>query len=102
LVVLKQATIRGRVFFLTDDAEETTAKNLTIKILDRKEDKTFYTTKTDKEGRFTLPNLDVGTYRLYAGRLILALEVKEPQDAPTTARRIPKTILIYMPVALRG
>ena len=104
LVVLKQTTIKGRVFLLTEkdgEAEETAAANLPIEVCLPGEDEPIYKVQTDNKGFFSLPNLDMGKYELKVGRLILELRVEEPQEGPTYARRIPKTILVFMPAGLR-
>lgn len=101
LVVLRQSSISGRVFLLSQDAKDSVAEQLKIQIRDRTEQKLLFETRTDKEGRFALPNLDVGKYGLIIGRLKLVLEVREPLTGPTSARRIPKTIIVFIPEALK-
>jgi len=104
LVVLKQTTIKGRVFLLTEkdgEAKETAAAKLPIEVCLSGETEPICRTQTEKDGVFSLPNLGVGKYMLKVGRLKLELLVQEPLEGPTYARRIPKTILIFLPEALK-
>jgi len=101
LVVLKQSSIKGRVFFLVDNEDEDSsglvASQVSIRILSKSGGATLHETKADDQGQFTLPNLDVGTYQMVIGRLRLELSVREQTETLGSAKILPKTILIYMP-----
>jgi hypothetical protein len=97
LVVLKQTRIDGRVFFLPEEGEgdaEPSAK-LDVAVYERDGGKALHKTATSDDGRFSLPNLDVGIYQLRIGGLTLELNVEGKLDAGK--RPIPKTLLIFMP-----
>ena len=101
-MVLKQSSIKGRVFFLTDnentERQDVIAAGISIRILTKSGGKKLHETKADDQGQFTLPNLDVGTYQMVVGRLYLELNVQEQPDVATGRKSlIPKTILIFMP-----
>ena len=101
LVVMKQAEIKGRVFYLAeDDEKEAAAANLQIRLwtLDGKD--LLYETSTDKNGKYTFPDLDVGRYKFGVGRLVMELKVVLADDADPNAAKIPKTILVFIPRSL--
>ncbi|OVE75619.1 hypothetical protein BVX97_04335 [bacterium E08(2017)] len=101
LVVLKQATIQGQVFFLSEDAEQKPAKEIDIRVNTAETKKKLYETKTDKEGKYLLPNFDIGRYQLVVGRLKLGLVVTTPEKAKERVRRASKKIIVFIPEALR-
>jgi hypothetical protein len=95
LVVLKQATIKGRIFIIVDENSTRPARKSKIEILDKEGDRKIHETVVDEEGGFTLPNMETGQYMLKAGRLYLELVVQSPEGPESTVKRIPKTILIF-------
>ena len=99
LVVMKQAEINGRVFFLAEDDKDYVASKLSIKVIDLEDDTVIQTTITDENGRYKLKNLDAGEYRFMVGLLRLKLRV---EDSAGVGKSIPKTILVFIPVELGG
>ena len=100
LVVIKQTAIHGRVFFLNDDDEQSLGKDVKVEIRKSKESKVLCQTRTADDGTFVLPSLDVGLYEMKAGKLTVELKVEDPQETPGLTR-LPKTILIIMPAAMK-
>jgi len=101
IVVLKQIGIRGRVLLIQEDGTQSLSDGIDVQVLEPKENRVLYGIRTDPDGVFVLPLLDVGLYRLKAGALTVDLQVEDPVDAPGKIR-LPKTILILMPEAMRG
>lgn len=102
LVVLKQTEIAGKVFFLDEsEVEDDRAKGVRIEVRTLDAGDLLFGTVTDEKGTYTLPNFDVGTYRLVVGGLILELLIEEPDQPGVRKRRIPKTILVFIPKELR-
>jgi hypothetical protein len=101
LVVVKQAEIRGRVFFLADgEKEEAPGAGLKVLVQSIKDKKTLHQTASDGEGRFVLPSLQMGDYALTVGRLAMELQVKDPDQIAQGARKMPKTLLVFIPRGL--
>lgn len=108
LVVLKQAEIEGRVYFLTEDEQGKDKKDATntkkivkIKVLTEDQSTVLHQTQTDETGRYTIPNLDVGKYKLVVGKLIVDLLVKDRASNPDNKKELPKPLHIFIPEALR-
>ncbi|MBA4386569.1 MAG: hypothetical protein C0404_01230 [Verrucomicrobia bacterium] len=108
LVVMKQAEIAGKVFFLQEDEEGNsgksplkTKKGIKIKVLSQDQSTTIFKTETDENGSYTLPNLDVGKFKLLVGRLLLDLRVEDAQDNPKKMKELAKTLHIFIPEALK-
>ena len=101
LVVMKQAEINGRVFFLAEDDEDYVASDLIIKVLTEDEEKVIQETTTDENGRYVLKNLDAGKYRFMVGLLRLRLRVEDSTEA-VGKEKVSKKILVFIPVALGG
>jgi 5-hydroxyisourate hydrolase-like protein (transthyretin family) len=97
---MKQAEISGKVFLLLEEEREPRpAKKLTIELRSPDDQTRIFQTKTDDEGRYVLPNLEVGFYRLRVGTLRLELKVEEFITAASNIL-VPKTILVYIPPSL--
>lgn len=97
LVVLKQSQIRGKVLFLPDAGEgpAVPARQLDVTVTERDGSKVLHKTLTQDDGSFALPDLEVGLFRIKVGRLVLELSVEAQPE--TSAKPLPKTLLIYMP-----
>ena len=99
LVVMKQAEISGKVFFLIDDDTDAAASDIEVKVFDLGDEKLLQETTTDEVGRYALKNLDSGRYYLVIGRLRLVLRVEDADEAEKKDS-LPKTIIIFMPKEL--
>src|SRR5210317_794730 len=61
LVVLKQASIEGQVLLISDkDGKQLPASDVNIQVKDIDTKATLYEITTDKDGKYTLPNFDIG------------------------------------------
>ncbi len=101
LVVLKQQEVHGRVFFAGDEGEnDTPAGNLKVDLYDSAGTNRIVETKTDAEGKYVLPSIGEGVYRLSFGRLTLELRVVEPLKASAGEAKIPKSLLVFLPRSL--
>jgi 5-hydroxyisourate hydrolase-like protein (transthyretin family) len=101
LVVMKQVEVKGAVFYLSDDeGEEAPASNVEIKARTLDGGTVLHQTVTDADGRYALPNLAAGTYDFLVGQLRLELRVLDPEQNGAGRRRIPKTILVFIPRSL--
>ena len=99
IVVMKQAEIRGRVFFLPEGEEEAedvraVGQRVLIRTLDGAD--VLHKTATDKNGEYSIPNLDTGKYQMVVGRLVLELHVAEPGG-----KALLKNIVIFIPRMLQ-
>jgi len=99
LVVMKQATIQGRVFFISESGKGSSAGHLVVRIHTSDGKKSLQETKTDKRGQYTLSFLEVGEYQLTVGRLILRLVVEEGKKG-SDERKLPKVIMVFIPQEL--
>ena len=97
LVVLKQTRIKGRVFILSDDGSDSAARDLKVEVRTSDGEDLLFDTKTDDHGTYLLPDLDVGLYRLVMGLLEVELKVEDPGELPAHTRRVPKTIITFIP-----
>lgn len=107
IVVMQQSEISGRVFVLQSEQSKETPKGKTgtdvkIELRTSDQDGVVHRTITDKDGRFVLPNLDVGDYRLRVGRLWVDLRVEAPPAPGSTeaAKQVSKTIVLFIPEEL--
>lgn len=102
LVVLKQTEIEGRVFFIgVGKKRDEVAVKLKVNVQREDNDEVIFKTRTDKAGRYTLPNMETGKYRLNVGKLKLDLEVMEPEQGSNPSKSIPKKLLVFIPRELR-
>jgi hypothetical protein len=103
LVVLKQSYIKGKVFLLAEEDKDVRGSDIQIEVTRKNEEQVLFKTVTEETGDFGLPNLDVGSYSLRIGRLRIELRVESPQetDGEKTTRKIPKTVLVYIPEDMR-
>lgn len=103
LVVLKQSSIKGKVFLLSEEGKDVKGSEISIEVRKKGETDVLYKTTTDGEGSFALPNMDVGSYSLKIGRLSIELRVEEfvVEDGAKATRKIPKTVLVYIPEDMR-
>lgn len=102
LVVLKQATIEGQIFLITDkEGKQIPAKNIKVQVNSIDTEASLFKTTTDDEGKYTLPNFDVGKYQFVVGRLKLEIEVTEAQQAGKRMKRISKKIIVFIPEEMR-
>ena len=88
------------MFLLSDYDDQSLANDLRVEVKDTRESKVLHQTRTSKDGTFVLPSLDVGTYELRAGKLIVELKVEDAEPTPGRTR-LPKTILIIMPEGMK-
>lgn len=102
LVVLRQQAIEGRVFFIAEEQEsDAYASGVDVQVRLQGAEQPAVQTRTDEIGRFGLPDLAVGVYRLTIGRLTVELRVMDPAAVEATeAAKIPKMIAIFIPRAL--
>lgn len=102
LVVLKQVEIQGQVFFIADkDGKQVAADKINIQVNSIDTHKKLFRTTTDAEGKYTLPNFDLGKYQFLVGRLKLVLEITEPQKAGERVKRISKKIIVFIPEEMK-
>jgi hypothetical protein len=102
LVVLKQVEIQGQVFLIADkDGKQLPATDVKIQVNSVDTKKNLYKTVTDKAGKYTLPNFDIGKYQFLVGRLKLALEITEPQKPGERVTRISKKIIVFIPESMK-
>ena len=101
LIVMRQAEITGKVYFLADDqSDEATAADQRVQVLTANGQTNVYETITDKTGGYVLPNLQAGTYQLVVGRLNLELQVLDAEKAAAGGQQAAKTILVLIPRSL--
>lgn len=93
------AEIKGRVFIVSEEEgeEEYPGEDVRVRVLDEETDDVILQTRTDKEGYYDFPRIDVGTYILNIGRLRLNMEVL-PDEAPEG--QLPKIIIVMIPKEL--
>lgn len=102
LVVLKQVEIQGQVFFIADkDGKQVPAEKIDIQVNSIDTHKKLFKTTTDADGKYTLPNFDLGKYQFLVGRLKLVLEITEPQKAGERVKRISKKIIVFIPEEMK-
>lgn len=91
---LREGKITGKV---TRSDGKTPLPNTSITVIDTKNGKTVATVKTDKKGRFSLPELKLGKYRLIvAHRMVVKIEVVKENESPFSI------LNILVPDALLG
>ena len=102
LVVLKQAAIEGQVLLLAEkDGQQVPAEDVEIQVRNIDTRASLFKTTTDKNGKYTLPNFDIGKYQFIVGRLKLELEIIEAQKPGKRITRISKKIIIFIPQGMR-
>jgi hypothetical protein len=106
LVVMKQSEICGRVFFIQEETEKgkpatVVRPGVKIELRTADQDIVLHKTATDESGCFTLPNLDVGAYRLVVARLTMNLRVEDPPTASEGIKQMSKTIVVFIPGEIR-
>lgn len=102
-IVMEQATVRGRVVILESRREDRkTVGGLRIEVWStdpddpNARDSRLHRTRTDDDGLFELPLLDLGRYLMIIGDLRLSLQVVE-QSANRRGQQEPKVLLILLP-----
>ncbi len=97
LIVMKQMDIRGRVLLLMEQGEKSATQNVKVQVYSGDGKKMVFKSKTDKDGGFSLPNLDVGVYKLKIGLLQMDLKVEDPLKQRGKTSHIPKVIVVFLP-----
>jgi len=95
-VRVRNADIHGQVFLASEreGQDETPAPDVIVQIRNFKDQSILRKARTDKQGMYTFPKLDVGPYELRVGGLKLKLTV-EPEVLSAT--ELPKIIIVILP-----
>ncbi len=102
VVVLKQAAIEGQVLLMAEkDGHQVPAEDVEIQVRNIDTRASLFKTTTDENGKYTLPNFDIGKYQFIVGRLKLELEIIEAQKPGKRITRISKKIIIFIPEGMR-
>lgn len=97
VIVVRQAEIQGQVFISSDreGEEEAPARNALIQLKDSGNDKVLQKTYTNDQGEYTLSEVEVGEYLLFAGSLKMKIRVESPET--TEQNELPKKIIVIIP-----
>jgi hypothetical protein len=109
-VVMEKATVRGRVVVLeTRKEDRQVIENTAVQVWTQPEGmeaepggrgkinrRMLHETRTDSQGMFTLPQLDVGEYLMIVGELRIRLLVV-PKSEVRKNQEEPKILLILLP-----
>ena len=102
-VVMEEATVRGKVVILETRREDRkTVGGLRIEVWTtepdnpRIRDERIHRTRTDDEGLFSLPSVEIGRYVIIVGELRLGLQVV-PKANVRADQQEPKVLLILLP-----
>ncbi len=95
-VRVRNAEILGRVFVVgeREEEDEYPAEDVRVRVTEQENNEVLSETRTNADGRFELPQFDVGTYWLYIGKLRLELRVIED---PEMVAELPKIIIAVIP-----
>ena len=105
-IVMERSTVRGKVVILESRAEERkTLADLPVELWTSKQGargqrvpaSQLHATRTDADGFFSLPVVDVGQYVLIVGKLQLQLTVIPEADVREGQEQEPKVLLILLP-----
>jgi hypothetical protein len=101
LVVVRQAEIAGRVYYLSEGKEDDApAAGVQVSVVATNSEESVLDTATDDAGRFTLTGLQLGTYQLNVGLLKVLLTVQDPPAVGQGQTLAPKAVLILIPRTL--
>ena len=114
-VIMEESTVRGKIVVLESRREDRkTVEELLVQVWQAAqeeddtdggeqtrpkanvEDKLVHETRTDKDGFFSLPALDVGGYFLVVGQIYLRCSVI-PLDPKREGQEEPKILLLLLP-----
>jgi len=95
-LLVRHAVIRGRVFFSSDrqGQEEQPAPGVLIQVKVPETGEVLAKTETDKEGSYVMPQMELGIYHLYIGKLRLNMKVVPEAEK---AGELPKVVLCVLP-----
>ncbi len=97
-VVVEHTEINGKVVFLADQEDsEMAAVGVKIRILSEGTSDVLHETVTDRNGIFTVPALNVGSYLMTVGRLNIRLEVVPGSRVVSSGYTSPKILLVFIP-----
>jgi len=101
LVVVRQAEIAGRVYYLSEGKEDDApAAGVKVSVVATNSEESVFDTATDDAGRFTLSGIGLGTYQLNVGLLKVLLTVQDPLQPGQGQTLAPKAVLIMIPRTL--
>jgi hypothetical protein len=102
IIVMQQEVIQGRVFLITEEeGEKQVLSHLKIQLYTSDGRKRLHKTATDKDGAFTLPNVEKGDYLLKVGLLVVDLKIENQPEKSEKKSNIPKIITIFIPKELQ-
>ena len=95
-VRVRNADIHGQVFLASEreGQDETPGPDVIVQIRDPKDGTILQKGRTDKDGKYTFAQLDVGLYELRIGALKLKITVVPETEAGT---ELPKVIIVIIP-----
>jgi hypothetical protein len=98
-LIVKSVEIDGKIIIASRDVKEKpqAADDCLIEVVEMDKDITVAYTRTDSEGRFKIPKIPLGDYRLYTGRLLLHMRVVPEEYTGGAAR---KRIVVVVPSTL--
>ena len=95
-LLVRHAVIRGRVFFASErqGQEEQPAPGVLIQVKVPETGEVLAKTETDKEGSYVMPQMELGIYHLFIGKLRLNMKVVAEAEK---AGELPKVVLCVLP-----
>lgn len=101
-IMIEKATTRGRVVLLEDSDEgRYVVRDVPVAIwhIDKNgKERLMYSTRTDDDGMFSLPEIEVGIYRAIVGKTPMLMQiVPTVNKLKEQERAAPKALLIMMP-----